>query len=75
MCAHGSLYLVSTDRGTITRLSLEGRVLSETSPFRNFAADDEEYVYWGMCRGPHGHLCVLRRPTPPRPGSRRLDGI
>ena len=51
--AHGSLYLVSVDRGVISRLSLAGRVLAESLPFEH---DGRFYVYWGMTRGPDGHL-------------------
>ena len=51
--AHGSLYLVSVDRGVISRLSPAGRVLAESLPFEH---DGRFYVYWGMTRGPDGHL-------------------
>ena len=45
--------LVSVDRGVISRLSLAGRVLAESLPFEH---DGRFYVYWGMTRGPDGHL-------------------
>ena len=37
----------------ISRLSPAGRVLAESLPFEH---DGRFYVYWGMTRGPDGHL-------------------
>ena len=51
--AHGSLYLVSVERGLISRLSPTGRVLAESVPFERLG---RFYVYWGMTLGPDGHL-------------------
>ena len=51
--AHGSLYLVSVERGLVSRLSPTGRVLAESVPFEHL---DRFYVYWGMTLGPDGHL-------------------
>ena len=66
VCAHNSLYLVSADHSTITRLAMDGHVLDETVAFTPGAFTpvaftptlDDNFVYWGMCLGPDGHLYV-----------------
>eukprot|EP00617_Octactis_speculum_P014257 CAMPEP_0185760814 /NCGR_PEP_ID=MMETSP1174-20130828/19737_1 /TAXON_ID=35687 /ORGANISM="Dictyocha speculum, Strain CCMP1381" /LENGTH=264 /DNA_ID=CAMNT_0028441789 /DNA_START=438 /DNA_END=1229 /DNA_ORIENTATION=+ len=58
VCAHESVYLVSVDRGTITRLSLSGEVLEETAPYED-AMGGGFYVLWGMCLGPDGRTLFV----------------
>lgn len=54
VCAHGSIYLASVESGRVTRLTPEGRVLSETLP----QLDSMVFcTLWGMCK--HGDRLYL----------------
>lgn len=53
--ANDSIYLISVDRGSITRLSHDGRKLDESAQADHHG---QFFVYWGMCMGPDGNLYV-----------------
>ena len=53
VCAHNSLYVVSADHGTVSRLDMDGRLL-ETAE----SASDTFWTLWGMCRGPDNCLYI-----------------